>query len=510
MKKIGNYLKKIISYKSGCTIVMGIILILPMIWLHSIIRINSNIEVYNVFYLFYVGIIIGITIFYFGMLKMAMEVYDEEGEEISSGLMKISFIYVVFLISIIVEVFCWECSIYSSNVIEIFGVEISKYILYDLIVIIGFPLILEYIFMAVESAKFEKRAVIIGGLNILALSCIEYFLFCVFSQIWIINMGVLNLVSMIFLTIKYALRNAKIRQYKGNAIAILVYYSLFWLAIILPRCVQGIDQERLEGIRVLIGNANLIGAASNILEMRNNYEWLLQSTNYIHQLLLYGGWITVVFFILLLIAFLIVIYKMIGIRYFTRHKHQVVYLTVFTMFAIRVIFGLLYSFGICMCRVNLPFASDHSLVSDAILYAVLLVGAWENNRMDKLLQCKYIKAEDVLGDCSSYKMEIINENNRRNNWTVRLIGKNTNVTCFLETCEIEESEKLFGCFEISDGMNHNLEVILLQYEEDDKTWHSIEDEIILESVKREYLEYNISSIMEVRNDTKDEKKLDED
>lgn len=147
---------------------------------------------------------------------------------------------------------------------------------------------LEYIFRAVESAEFEKKAVVIGSLNVLALSCIEYFLFCVFSGIWIANMIVLNVAAITFLMIKYTLRNPKAWQYKGNAIALVLFYSLFWIAIILRRCVHGINKERVEGIRMLIRNASLVGVASNIEEIRNNYEWLSQGTDYIHQLLLYG------------------------------------------------------------------------------------------------------------------------------------------------------------------------------------------------------------------------------
>lgn len=194
-------------------------------------------------------------------------------------------------------------------------------------------------------------------------------------------------------------------------------------------------------------------------------------------------------------------------RYFARHKNQVVYFTIFTMFTIRVVFGLLYSFGIGVWSINLPFMSDNSLVSDSILYAVLLVGAWENKRMDRLLECKYIKVEDVLDDSPSYTVEITNKNKWNDNLTVKLIGRKAQLICSLEIYQIERSDELFGRYEILDNMNH--EVIVLQYEEEDDTWHSIEDEIILESVKREYLEDSSSSIMEERNDTKDEKKLDE-
>lgn len=198
---------------------------------------------------------------------------------------------------------------------------------------------------------------------------------------------------------------------------------------------------------------------------------------------------------------------MMGMRYFARHKNQVVYFTIFTMFTIRVVFGLLYSFGIGVWSINLPFMSDNSLVSDSILYAVLLVGAWENKRMDRLLECKYIKVEDVLDDSPSYTVEITNKNKWNDNLTVKLIGRKAQLICSLEIYQIERSDELFGRYEILDNMNH--EVIVLQYEEEDDTWHSIEDEIILESVKREYLEDSSSSIMEERNDTKDEKKLDE-
>lgn len=64
-KKMRDYLNKKISCKSGLAIMMGIMVILPMIWLHSIIRINSKDELCSVFYLAYVGIVMAETILYY-------------------------------------------------------------------------------------------------------------------------------------------------------------------------------------------------------------------------------------------------------------------------------------------------------------------------------------------------------------------------------------------------------------------------------------------------------------
>ena len=94
------------------------------------------------------------------------------------------------------------------------------------------------------------------------------------------------------------------------------------------------------------------------------HEWLVNRNNYIHQLLFYGGWAAVIGLIVFMAIFLYLLIRLLGLKNFKIHRHQLIYTAAFSIFTIRTVMGTLYSFALLPYPVSLPFGGTYSIITD--------------------------------------------------------------------------------------------------------------------------------------------------
>ena len=87
-------------------------------------------------------------------------------------------------------------------------------------------------------------------------------------------------------------------------------------------------------------------------------------TNLIVYLLFYGGWLTTVVYIEVLIAFLYILKKALCVELKEYNPLYVVYYIAFLNMVIRVVSGILNGVGILPIPVNLPFSTEFGIVAD--------------------------------------------------------------------------------------------------------------------------------------------------
>lgn len=126
-----------------------------------------------------------------------------------------------------------------------------------------------------------------------------------------------------------------------------------------------------------MNKACFIGTSQEMAEADNVHQFLVDNSNYVHQLLYYKGWYSIIFIMIILICFLLMLVKMLRIKN-ELHRLFLVYVVAFWTLMIRVIMGILFSFTIIPYPVSLPFAGDLGLFTDTMAFGLLLCCAYEN------------------------------------------------------------------------------------------------------------------------------------
>ena len=202
------------------------------------------------------------------------------------------------------------------------------------------------------------------------------------SNIWLIEMAVLNVITMILDVRRYAWKN--IRK-KGNAVALLIIYALFWIALISIFYHSGQSVAGFMGftdttqatsyftnVHKIAENASLIGQSSTLLNDSYVISFMKDSHYLIPSVLFYAGWLPT---ILLMLVEVIFIVALAGVLVQAReHDGRDIMLDIIWIgFLIRVVTGFLYSFGVPV-PILLPFAGTTGIITDSICMGVLLMG----------------------------------------------------------------------------------------------------------------------------------------
>lgn len=270
----------------------------------------------------------------------------------------------------------------DSKYMQIGWLYINKKYIYDVLAVIIFPIWTTFIIRKVKESEFTTGAVLSGIMQILTLTLIGFLLYMRKPNIWLIEMAVLNVITLILAVHGYAWKN--IRK-KGNAIALLIMYSLLWISLISVFHYSGQSFTSFMGftdtpqatsyfsnIHKIAGNASFIGQSSTLLNDPYVISFMKDSHDLIPGVLFYGGWLPTILLVFVEVIFIV---ALAGVLVQAReHDGRDVMLgMIWVGFLIRVIAGLMYSFGL-PTAILLPFSGTTGTITDSVCMGVLLMG----------------------------------------------------------------------------------------------------------------------------------------
>ena len=270
----------------------------------------------------------------------------------------------------------------DSTYMQIGWFCINKKYVYDLLAVIIFPLWTTFIIRKVKESKFTIDSVFSGIIQILALTLIGFLLYMRRTNIWLIEMAILNVITLILAVRGYAWRDI---PQKGNAVGLLTMYALFWIALIsifyhsnqtITDFMGFTDTTQVNSyftnVHKIVENASFVGQNSTLLNDPKVAFFIRSSYYLIPSVLFYGGWLPAA---LLMIVEVIFIFALAGVLVQAReHDGRDIMLDmILGGFFLRVIIGFLYSFGVPI-PILLPFAGKTGIVTDSICMGMLLLG----------------------------------------------------------------------------------------------------------------------------------------
>ena len=495
--------------KSG---ICAIFFFVGFVWLHTFIRMNSYGSSNGVFGYIVPALctMIG-TIFSYWCIIGSFDDSVEERFDIDRHKCMVAsgMLCLILLTALILELSCDSFSVYGDKEIRLWIFEIPKKYLFDVEAIIFFPLSVEVIFKAMRKEEFSRRSTVFACLQIFSLSVAEYLVFYAMANIWLVDLAVLNIVTLSVAIHKYVWNSNLVR--KGNIVGFILLYVLIWITglhllgrgskDIASYMYRGDWDEYTEYVSVLVRNASFFGTSGKLTGMESVREWLYNQSNFIQQLLYYGGWSSVIGLLAFMTGFLVTAFKMLGKRHFQIHRHQVIYMTAFGMFVSRTVMGSLYAFALVPYPVALPFAGTTGIITDSIAFALLLICMWECYQIDKIESCRLADAAEFLEENIEYTVlkkggggDCDEEGDMD---TVIVQGKEKQVCCTAVWFECFPEE--YAVFK-PQGINN--EVFILKNEEKD-VWKPVNDEGIMQAVFCEYVESLIPDCVEVGYETED-------
>jgi len=482
---------KKLSIGKKCINIIGIVLVFGLVWGRTFMEMTNNYMRGTAQYAFLVILTIGITAFYYWVAN------DEEsnfwqrilGKDSAYRTAIITEVICLIMFSLlIVEIYCSDFSVYSCKEIVLWGSRISKRYIFEIFVIIIFPILVKRIFETMKKAGFSSVSVIAGSVQIATFSVIEYLLFAALYNIWSIELAIINIVVVVAAVEKYAWKGVK---QKGNLITLVALYAILWIVILGLRSTgesfsqymyAGDWDNYVENVRCLMSNASFRGTSETLRGMEHIHEFLLERNNYLFTILYYGGWSFVFLFLLYAALFLIVLAKMLGFSNRNIHKNHLIFTASFWVLAVRTLLGVLYTFAIIPYPVSLPFAGKAGIITDSLAFALLLICSYENRKIVEMLNYKVVPIANVFPGDNEFEVfdEETMEQYNEEVWmdTVIVTRGDEEIRCLTEWITHEDHD--FVVFDYGEG------VFILEHSQEG-AWHTVEDEKIINEVFAQYL-----------------------
>ncbi|OUO76758.1 hypothetical protein B5F53_16035 [Blautia sp. An249] len=489
----------------------SILFFLGFIWLHTFIRLNSYIDNddMNVYLGKAVIAVLG-TLFYYWCFTGILDSLDSLTD--TNYRKSATFCDIVCVITIallIIEITTGVVSIISEQEIRVFAITLSKRYIFDIFAALFFPVVVEMALKSIVNEKMSLRTTIWGIIPILLLSLLGFLFFLAMRNIWLIDLVVINISTVVVGTMKYIFPLQKIK--KGNVVGCLILYALLNVLFLSFLAYDGTSftefmygtewPEYCEGARYIINHASLSGTSSTLLSSAYIHDWLINRNNYILQLLFYGGWIAVAGFILFMAVFLILLFRLLGLKNFRIHRYQLVYTASFTILSVRVIMGTLYSLTLLPCPISLPFGGTYSIITDSIVFGLILYGAWENYKYERLLTYTLVRASAFLNEEPAYHLWVKDENYEEEGVLERVLVKDSTDGVFCDVEWIYADDREFAVFIPVDNPNHQV-FLLEQINKAD--WASVDEQEISEFVMKVFVSCRIPACMEVEDEKHEE------
>lgn len=406
VKKAKSKELSIAWYICGTAIIMG------FIWLNTFIHQNSFNGTWGNYEILKIAVIASVcTVFYYGCFfddSISIIVCDSTklcaiSAAISGALM---------LFALLLELGTESFSIYGQKEIELWWISIPKKYFYDVWAIVWFPARISTVFRALKKEQNRGTSILYAGIVIFELTMEGILIFRPMANIYQVDLIVLNTATLLLAIWKYIFSDQYVR--KGNAMGVVFLYALIRVIILPLQCNNFGERfstfmygdgwaEYIGGIRELMANASITGTSTYLKNSQYVLDWLQDRNKPIAQLLFYGGWVSVIVYIGLLLAMIWILIKLLGLNIGIVHSNFLIFATGAAMLFSRVIFGTLFNFGVPV-PVGLPFLGNHGSPMDVMTFTLIIICAMENVKIVRYARIPemFVPAESMLGSDTSY------------------------------------------------------------------------------------------------------------
>lgn len=490
---------------------LSILCFLGFIWLHTFIRLNSYTYDSGVYgYLRKSVIAVIATLFYYWCFIGIVDPLDELTATSHRKCAAIcNLLCILLTVMLIFEITTGDISFIGEQEITILSITISKRYIFDIFAVILFPVVVEMALKSITKDNHSTRSMLWGISSIILLSLIVFLLFLAMRNIWLIDLAVINISTVAIGTIKYIFPLQKTRR--GNIVGGVLLYALLNIFLLSLLAYDGVSftefmygsewAEYREGVRYIVSNASLFGTSDTLLSSVYIHDWLINRNNYILQLLFYGGWMAVIGFVGFMSLFLILLFQLLGLKNFRMHRHQLVYTAAFTVSTVRTIMGTLYSFALFPYPVALPFGGNNSIITDSILFGLILYGSWENYKYERLITYKLVSPEIFLSKEPTYHLFAEDKEYEEEDLFDRVLVKDNTGGIICDVEWIYGDDKEFAVFIPVDNPDH--QVFLLEHT-DKGNWAPVNDPEISAPIMKEFVSCRMPDCMEVDDEDDEE------
>lgn len=315
---------------------------------------------------------------------------DEQSQALNRSLLAVAILAALFLFSFIsAEWNGWIDLFSDSTYMEIGFFSFDKTYIFDVLMIVLFPLWTTFIIRKIAEKRCTVGAVISGTVQILTLTMLGFLLYMQLSNIWLMKMAFINCLTLIMAVKGYLWKHI---DKKGNAVAMIIGYVLFWVLLMSMLTHSGQTVAEFMGVEnpsdisstgsyisnvwTIMKEAAFVGQSFSLL--RNPYvtEFMMTSTNPIIGALFYGGWLAAILLVLVSIIFVFTA-GVILIRSKRRDGRDIMLCMAWAVLVIRLAAGTLYSFGIPTYILPL-FSGKFGIRMDSMCMTLLILGCLHN------------------------------------------------------------------------------------------------------------------------------------
>lgn len=267
--------------------------------------------------------------------------------------------------------------------------DVNKKYFFDVLVLAVFPVWSTFIIRKISESRCTAGAAASGIVQILALTIMGFLLYMRLSNIWLAEMALLNTLTLILAVRGYLWKNI---QKKGNVVALLIGYVLFWVLLFsLFPCQEqtlagfmgaqdafdpSISGSYISNVNKILENASFVGQSPVLLRDPYVLEFMRGRNNPLLSALFYGGWCSVIVLLMIEILFVLAAAAVL-IRNKRKDGRDVMLCMAWASLAIRVVAGTLYSFGVPV-PILLPFTGSVGMIADSMSMGLLLVSCMVN------------------------------------------------------------------------------------------------------------------------------------
>ncbi|MCI8582944.1 MAG: hypothetical protein HFH13_07420 [Dorea sp.] len=290
----------------------------------------------------------------------------------------------------------------DSTYMQIGWWNINKKYIFDVLMLIVFPAWSTFILRKVKESGFSITAVCFGSVQILALTLMGFLLYMRRPNIWLVEMVIVNVVTLILIVRSYIWKD--IRK-KGNVAALLILYMLLWLALLSMFYYNGQSITEYMGladsspmnsyftnVSKIIGNASFTGQSLELVNDPYVLQFLEDSHYLLTSILFYAGWLPAILLMAVELVFIIASAGVIVQNQRHDGRDTILQTILFGLF-IRVVGGILYSFGIPI-PILLPFTGSVGVATDTICIGILIL-SFLSSRFEDYSD---LIAEEILED----------------------------------------------------------------------------------------------------------------
>ena len=309
------------------------------------------------------------------------------------------------LFSIAVSVYAGWLDFFSDDIYMNLGIfEVNKKYIFGILMMIVFPVWATIIIRKIRDTEFNAGAVASGSIQILVLSLLEFMFFMHLSNMWILEIAIVNIVTLMIAVKTYAWKDT---NRKGNCVALISAYAVFWGILLSTFYHSGLtfityvtnetyfnislSYSYLSNVNKIVNNASFLGQSTVLSGDPYVLQFLSDKKTVILSTLFYGGWLPTIALIAIEILFGISTAAVL-FRYKKKDGMDVMFTVAWLGILIRIVGGTLYSFGVPV-PILTPFTGTIGIYEDSISVGLLLL-CWLIPKSEELMELLCLKDEE--------------------------------------------------------------------------------------------------------------------